>query len=206
MAAGNGVAWLSTDGRTWKSVDAGATHTCAIGSDDTLWCWGDDRGQLGGSAPSESPNAIPTAVVALGSAVAEVAAGGQHACARKLDGTLWCWGFGYAGDGTASGAHATPTKVSGLGSTVAGVSVSWGNICARKTDGSLWCWGNNEAGQLGDGTTNASLVPIEVAKIGRLVSQVSAGYQDICATRSDGTLWCWGWRSGSQTLSRCQRN
>ena len=183
---------------------AGYNFTCALKRDATLWCWGDDRGQLGSGDPSASPSAIPTPVVALGSAVAEVAAGGQHACARKLDGTLWCWGFVYAGDGTASGVYATPTEVSELGSAVAGVSVSWGHICARKTDGSLWCWGNNEAGQLGDGTTNVSLVPIEVAKIGRLVSQVSAGYQDTCATRSDGTLWCWGWRSGSQTPSMVQ--
>jgi len=31
-----------------------------------------------------------------------------------------------------------------------------------KTDGTLWAWGNNEFGQLGDGTTETRLSPVQI--------------------------------------------
>ena len=35
-------------GQAWASVAAGSAHTCALATDSTLWCWGDNSdGQLG---------------------------------------------------------------------------------------------------------------------------------------------------------------
>ena len=45
----------------------------------------------------------PEQVSALGTTVASVSAGYQHTCARRIDGTVWCWGYNSAsqlGDGT----------------------------------------------------------------------------------------------------------
>jgi alpha-tubulin suppressor-like RCC1 family protein len=36
------------------------------------------------------------------------------------------------------------------------------HLCAIKVDGSAWCWGENDFGQLGDGTTTDSDVPVRV--------------------------------------------
>jgi alpha-tubulin suppressor-like RCC1 family protein len=38
-------------------------------------------------------------------------------------------------------------------------------MCAIKTDHTLWCWGDNGFGQLGDGTTTDSPVPVQVSGI-----------------------------------------
>jgi alpha-tubulin suppressor-like RCC1 family protein len=42
-------------------------------------------------------------VTSLGTEVAEISVGWTHTCARKTDGTLWCWGLatsGQVGNGT----------------------------------------------------------------------------------------------------------
>jgi len=42
-------------------VAAGVTHTCALATDGSLWCWGDNSaGQLG--IGSNQPREIPTRV------------------------------------------------------------------------------------------------------------------------------------------------
>jgi alpha-tubulin suppressor-like RCC1 family protein len=44
----------------------------------------------------------------------------------------------------------------------AAVSARYLHTCAIKTAGTLWCWGSNSSGQLGDGTTTGSYVPVQV--------------------------------------------
>ena len=39
-----------------------------------------------------------------------------------------------------------------------------GHSCAVITDGSMRCWGDNRAGQLGDGSTTSTAVPVTVSK------------------------------------------
>ena len=48
--------------KAWASVSAGAGHTCAIATDSTLWCWGDNSdGQLGTGSGGEQ--LLPTRVM-----------------------------------------------------------------------------------------------------------------------------------------------
>lgn len=85
------------------------------------------------------------------------AAATSFTCARKADGTLWCWGSnesGRLGDGTITN-HATPEQVVALGGSVLDFDSRGELTCARKTDGSLWCWGLNNRGGVGDGTTTS---------------------------------------------------
>ncbi len=183
---------VDTLGTGAAEAGTGGYHTCARKTDGTLWCWGlNDFGQLGDGPKVSQPK--PTQVKALGSDVANVALGAMHSCARKTDGTVWCWGlndFGQLGDGTMANAS-VPQPVKALGA-VASVSAGGAHSCARKTDGTGWCWGRNESGQLGDGTTVNSSGPVKVAALGTDTYEVAAGGEHTCVRKTDNTLWCWG--------------
>jgi alpha-tubulin suppressor-like RCC1 family protein len=181
-----------------KRIVAGGLTTCAIKADHTLWCWGDNLGgQIGDGTTVEKHTPVP--VSALGADVAAVACGKGHTCARKTDGTLWCWGvnaFGGLGDGTTLD-KTLPVQVVALGGNVANVAASSFSTWARKTDGTLWSWGGNFQGQLADGTTVEKHAPVQVSALGATVAEVSAGGAT-CARKTDGTLWCWGYNVHGQ--------
>jgi alpha-tubulin suppressor-like RCC1 family protein len=94
----------------WLSLASGYTHTCAIATDHSLWCWGDDtRGQLGDGYSTTQPAPIH---IGTGTTWKQVVAGGTHTCALDSGGGLWCWGdntSGQLGLGTAS--EGTPVRV-----------------------------------------------------------------------------------------------
>jgi alpha-tubulin suppressor-like RCC1 family protein len=72
-----------------------------------------------------------------------------------------------------------------------------GHSCAVAVDGRVFCWGVNEEGELGDGsTTNRFIADVPVVGIADATS-VSAGIRFTCATRADGSTWCWGEDPGS---------
>ncbi len=181
---------VSVLGSNVAEVSAGDLFTCARKTDGTLWCWGNNvSGQLGDGTTFDS--LVPLQVSALGNTVAEVSAGDLFVCARKTDGTLWCWGSGFLGNGAAS-TSGTPAQVTALGTSVAEVSTGDGVACARKTDGTLWCWGDNTAGAIGDGTTTTRPTPVQVTALGNTVTSISVGDLFACASKSNGSLWCWG--------------
>src|SRR5262249_32790744 len=143
----------------------GSAHVCVVKSDGTVWCWGDNTyGQLGDTTTNNhsSPVQVPTAI--LPNAV-EVTAGENHTCARRSNGTLWCWGRnanGQLGDNTVSN-RSSPTQVTPA-NTSSGLQIRTGtaHTCAIKGDGSTWCWGNNNNGQLGDNSTSERHTPVKV--------------------------------------------
>ena len=62
--------------------------------------------------------------------------------------------------------------------------------CGIDQDARAWCWGWNDRGQLGDGTTDDSLVPVRADGEGWVT--LSTGYEQTCGVRTDSTAWCWG--------------
>jgi alpha-tubulin suppressor-like RCC1 family protein len=67
------------------------------------------------------------------------------------------------------------------------------------TDGQAYCWGQNNYGQLGNGTTIDSVVPVKVATGGSsaipsntTVLHISSGISRTCAIASDNLAYCWG--------------
>jgi alpha-tubulin suppressor-like RCC1 family protein len=191
---------LKWDGPIGGRTSLGGYHTCALLSDGTVKCWGENwDGQLGDgkSNPIENYSAIPVTVTGLSTAVA-VSTEDYYTCALLSDGTAKCWGdntFGELGDGTTT-SSSTPVPVSGLINAVA-IAVGGRFTCALLSDGTAKCWGNNWYGQLGDGTTTDSHTPVPVSGLINAVAIATGGYHT-CALLSDGTVKCWGWNDYGQ--------
>ncbi|HMC97419.1 MAG TPA: hypothetical protein VKG92_07200, partial [Flavobacteriales bacterium] len=97
-----------------------------------------------------------------------IGAGGYHSLALCSDGTLQAWGNGSSGE-LGNGDYTSmdhPVAVSTLTTMVAVASGLGAHSLAVKSDGSLWAWGNNGAGQLGDGGTTGSPLPVQVSGLG----------------------------------------
>ncbi|MDL1978671.1 MAG: M64 family metallo-endopeptidase [Deltaproteobacteria bacterium] len=62
---------------------------------------------------------------------------------------------------------------------------------AVKTDSTVWAWGANWDGQLGDGTTTDSSLPVQVSGLAD-VSAIAGGGSYTIALKTDGTVWAWG--------------
>ncbi|RVU44724.1 hypothetical protein EA187_09275 [Lujinxingia sediminis] len=65
--------------------------------------------------------------------------------------------------------------------------------CALDAQGQAYCWGANAQGQLGDGTTERSLVPVAVQGLeGIVLSAIYAGESHTCGLSDAGQVYCWG--------------
>jgi alpha-tubulin suppressor-like RCC1 family protein len=130
---------------------AGYFHTCAVLTDGTAECWGDNQdGELGDG--TQTMRLLPTPVTGLTN-VDRMACGETHTCALLKDGTVSCWGkntWGNLGDGTTT-SRLTAAAVPGL-SNVVELGVGSYHSCAHLADDSVECWGDNGFGELGDGT------------------------------------------------------
>jgi alpha-tubulin suppressor-like RCC1 family protein len=181
------------------AVSAGGNHTCAVASAGGVECWGlNERGQLGDGSATDSP--VPVDVAGLSSGVRDVSAGLAHTCAVTSAGGVECWGLdgtGQLGDGSTTDSF-VPVDVVSLSSGVLAVSAGSTHTCAVTRSGGVKCWGYNDMGQLGDGSTTDSPVPVDVAGLSSGALAVSAGFRHTCALTRSGGVECWGYNGMGQ--------
>ena len=180
-------------------------HACALRSDGTVVCWGQDRfGQA--SPPSgvrltgQMPR-VPTGLVSISS-------GGHHTCALDADGKAACWGppwwFGrFTGQFTSitSGSrHTCGVRLDGSvvcsgdngygqasppqGERFTALASGFDYTCGLRASGAVSCWGRDDSGQ--------SSPPA-----GETFVSISGGGVHVCGLREDGRAGCWGANGGS---------
>jgi len=176
-----------------STISVGWRHAVAIGTDGSLWTWGENRfGQLGdGSTTNRN---TPTRI-GRETNWASVTAGNDYTLAIKADGSLWAWGnnfSGQLGDGTSGpfNRRLTPTRI---GTATNWISVSAGSdyTVAIRSDGSLWVWGRKTVKYFGHIIQDYGSTPTRIGIASNWLS-VSAGWSHTLAIRTDGSLWAWG--------------
>jgi len=150
------------------TISAGFENACALTTEGTVLCWGaNDAGQLGNGVAGAA-SALPVEVLdsngksPLGGVVA-ISSGLDSNCAVTAAGVTECWGAnasGQLGNGSTTNSS-TPVVVAGLSSGVAAIASGDQHSCAANNTGSAQCWGSNGNGQLANGTTHSSAVPVE---------------------------------------------
>ncbi|MFN2476361.1 MAG: RCC1 domain-containing protein [Chthoniobacterales bacterium] len=156
-------------GVTASAVSEGLAHSLAIGSDGKLYAWGGNNfGQLGNGSTA---NSTPPVVVSLpaGVTASAIGAGFNHSLAAGSDGKLYAWGSN--GEGELGNGSTTQSTTPGLVSLPAGVTASaviagGYHSLALGSDGKLYAWGSNSYGQLGNGSTTDSNIPVPVSTSG----------------------------------------
>lgn len=113
---------------------------------------------------------------------------------------LASWGYGTYGELGNGSTSSSPVPVSvttsGVlnGKTISQVSSGRNMTCVLDTAGLAYCWGGNSDGQLGNGTTTSSNVPVVVSMPdGVRFSSISVGAAHVCAVSTTGAGYCWGW-------------
>ena len=188
-----------------NQFSSGYYHACVIASDNKLYCWGrNHRGQLGNNSTADSskPVAVNMTGVLAGKTIKQISSGAYHTCVVASDDNAYCWGENMKGQlGNNSTANSSvPVKVdtSGAlaGKTIKQISTGHYHTCAVASDDKIYCWGENNNGELGNGSTVDSRVPVAVnmtgVLAGKTIKQMSVGTYNTCVIASDDKVYCWG--------------
>ena len=150
-----------------KEISTLGAAAYALLTDGTVRAWGYNwHGRLGNGTTTDS--SVPVQVSGLTGVKTLATSLYGTAYALLTDGTVRAWGNGTAGElGNGVAADSSvPVPVSGLaGVKELSATFSIGAF-ALLTDGTVRAWGSNNYGQLGNGTTTSSSVPVVVTGLG----------------------------------------
>ena len=185
---------------TWWSTTS-SFFSCALKTDGSLWCAGDNSSGQFGDGSYDSSNVF---VRSGGNTNTYLSAsiGESYMCGVQMDGSLWCWGsndYVTVAPYSPEDYFVDPEQVGALSNWVAVAVGPSGDLdvnpwyfnagaCAMNTSGALFCWGSNDIGQQGRG--------LWARDIGGSWESATAGRGFSCGIRSgSGTAECWGTNS-----------
>jgi alpha-tubulin suppressor-like RCC1 family protein len=139
---------------------------CALMTDNTLWCWGENgNGAVGDGTWSDTGTPVEvnvgfyTPIVSM--SIGDYN-GAASVCTHHEDGTLNCWGEnsqGQVGDGNNIDRN-TPVQIQmDGGHDATSISVGASFACATTSDGWIQCWGDGGSYKLGDSSSEQRSSP-----------------------------------------------
>ena len=185
---------------TYSSVDIGNSTVCAVTTDGTAVCWGNNRDKYLIASSNELYITTPTKVPLPNNDRFVTIAGGANRtwCGLAVSGKVYCWGDHHIGS------YFTPTSRTPVAvefphaMTITQVHSGYSNGCALNTAGELWCWG--DILESGSGQTEPIRTPVKVAiPNGERVINFDNGGAS-CAVTDLGNIYCWGHSNGEGQL------
>ena len=177
---------------TYASVDMSQDAACALTTDGTALCWGENRDSWLISTSRERVIDQPTPVrLPNNDRFVSLNGGGNHTwCGLAVSGAVYCWGEHHLGS------LFTPTSKTPVAvefptvSTITKVGSGFSIGCALNTLGEMWCWG--DVLDSGSGETEPTRTPVKVAipSDERVVDFDLGGTP--CAVTDIGNIYCWG--------------
>lgn len=167
----------------FTSLDAGETHGCGLLRSGEALCFGENEsGQLG--SPDSSPVLVPTPTLG-GTTFLSIAAAKRYGCGISSEGEALCWG-------AVPGRREPSPERSEIRLPASPLAIATGadHACLLTEGGTAHCFGQNAHGQLGDGSLEAKLEPVEIET--PPLTALAAGEGFTCGLAEDGTPWCWG--------------
>ncbi len=188
----------NTAGDSCTSQTTGTLPMGALACDTSASCQSFDTSNCFncGNNTIEGPEECDGSSPGSGTCLTESFDGGSIACnnstcAYDTSGCYTC------GDALCEGSKGElPTNCDADCNPWTGIAAGYVHSCGIEVDGLVSCWGSNSSGQLGNGTTNPSSVPVKVNNITN-ADQVVAGFSHNCAL-AGSTLWCWGGNGDGQ--------
>lgn len=199
------------DGRTifsvlaegWRlafiDVSVAVFFACAITSDGTTWCWGQNRnGELGRGYTSDfEVTPSPASFTGAGSQLITGPSGFGHGFACNLvNDDVECFGVGqHRNDEPPSIPQVLRVP------DVSTIAAGFGLACTLLGSGESKCWGLPYGGQLGPGVTIGSRTPLPVLRrsqfsnttvplTGIVEVRLGGGFGG-CARLGNRSVWCW---------------
>lgn len=183
-------------GITVTDMAAGSGHTLAVTSTGSVLAWGDNsNGQLGDGTTTSSD--LPVKVkLPQGTKVTAVSGGNLHSLALTSTGAVLAWGYntdGELGNGTTTGSDLPVKVMLPQGTKVTMIAAGTSTSLALTSTGSVLAWGSNADGELGNGNTTDSDVPVKVKlPKGTKAIRVAAGSEGGLTLTSTGSVLAWG--------------
>ncbi len=150
-------------------VSAGCKHTMAV-TNEGLLGWGDNQqGQLGDGdmKSTDLPTAVPLLFRGTGPGqLTSIFAGCEQTIALFSKGVVLAWGsnsIGQLGTDTVSGSDKPVSVALPDGLIIKTISAGCDNGYALSTTGTLYAWGDGMEGELGDGGSSESNLPVPVS-------------------------------------------
>ncbi len=194
-------------GTVVTAIAAGFSHNLALTSRGAVISWGANfSGQLGDGTNNFSSTPV-TVLLPRATSVTGIAAGDNHSLALTASGGVLSWGSnqsGQLGDGTTNDNSLPVAALLPSGVVATGLSAGSEHTLALTSAGTVLAWGANLSGQLGDGTTNGSPLPVVVQlPAGSVATAVAAGLEHSLALTATRMLLAWGGPGSQQCRRAC---
>ena len=179
---------------TAKQIALGGEHACAIGTDGSLYCWGENSTGVQGGQCGQDPQLfedVPGPLPVAFDGAIDVGCGDEYTCVRRNENSVWCFGANdlhELGNGDTAPSFA-PVHVAGIADAET-LAMDDETPCVVTKTGALFCWGNGTTGIFGTDLASNAPTPTRIANCTSAYGGGTA--ETICIGDPTGTLQCFG--------------